>query len=169
MHLEFDRNGKASVNHWIVIDDFGTEHDAVHETGIFGGYGDAVARTRREFLDTALRDPDYSRAFWGNPKYHRALETVSFASPIGMSIELEIRIDFELHPFWDERTWEPLWTRAEGATIKILHAGANEWEWQPASTVLTRVALEAFCWAYLDLKKAREAEEARARREACHG
>lgn len=167
MHLEFDRNGKVSVNHWAVIDDFGTEHDSVH-AGVFGGYTDPVAQTRRDFMDTALRDPDYSRAFWGKPTYHRAFETVAFASPIGMSIELEIRIEFELHPFWDERTWEPLWTQAEGAAIKILHAGTNEWRWQPASTVLTRVALEAFCWAYLDLEKARDAEEVRARREARH-
>lgn len=155
MHLEFNSRGKARPNGWIVIDDFGTEHDALLKEGDFGGYSEPAARTRREFLDSGLCDPDYNRAFWSTSMFYRACESVAFASPIGMSIELDIRIDFELQPAWNERTHEPLWTQAEGAAIHIIRADTDCWEFSPSSTVLTQKALEAFCWAYIDMEKAR--------------
>ncbi|SCU73533.1 conserved hypothetical protein [Cupriavidus necator] len=156
MHLEFDLHGKARPDYWVVIDDFGTKHDAI-DNGTYGGFVDLPTTRRRAFLDSENHDPDVNRAFWRHPKSYSARESAAFASPIGLSIEAEIRIDFELHPAWDEHRFEPLWTQAEGAQIHIVRAGINEWEWSPASTSIAQKALEAFCWAYIEMEKAREA------------
>lgn len=155
MHLEFDEYGKARPDPWAVIDDFGTKHDAL-DKGAFGGYSDQAAIQRRAFRDSEDHDPDVHRAFWLRPQHYYAREAAAFASPIGVSIEANVRIDFELHPAWDERLSEPLWTQADGATIRILRAGIDAWELYPASTVITQKALEAFCWAFIEIKKARE-------------
>lgn len=155
MHLEFDKNGKARPDHWVVVDDFGMKHDASHNAE-FGGYAAPCAIRRREFLHSEDHDPDVNRAFWCWPRYHRACESAAFASQIGMSIEAEIRVEFEVIPAWDEAHSQPLLTQAEGAEIRIIHAGINEWEWSPASTSIAQKALEAFCWAYVELEHARE-------------
>lgn len=165
MHLQFDGCGRAQADSWIVVDDFGTVHDAVHK-GRFGGFSDGPARQRSQFLYSQDDDPDVQRAYWCRPELHCARESTAFASPIGLSIEAAIRIDFELRPAWDERTSTPLFTQAEGATITILHAAVNEWDWCPASTAIAQRALEAFCWAYIDMKRAREAEEHRTQKGA---
>ncbi|QYY30329.1 hypothetical protein K2O51_23455 [Cupriavidus pinatubonensis] len=156
MHLEFDRKGKASPNNWVVIDDFGTEHDASSK-GSFCGYSDQPAIQRRGFRHSEDHDPDVNRAHWCWPRFYSVRESTAFASSLGMSIEVEIRIDFELIPAWDERYGEERLTQADGATIRVLYAGTNEWEFRPASTVLTSKTIEAFCWAYIEMEKAREA------------
>lgn len=166
MHLRFDACGGARADHWIVIDDFGTLHDAVDESR-FGGFSDNPARQRRDFQHSQDDDPDVVRAFWCRPQQRRAVESSAFVSHIGLSIEVEVQIVFLLHPAWDDRTSSPLYTQTEGARIEILTAGTHEWDWSPASTSITRIALEAFCWAYLDLEKAREAAKRQA--EARHG
>jgi len=164
MHLEFTPRCKARPNHWIVIDDYGTEHDAVHY-GAFGGYSDQAAIQRRAFFHSNDQDPDANRAFWCQPKYYSARESAAFTSPIGLSIEADIRIDFELHPAWSEESGEPLWMRADGATIKIITAGTDSWELYPTSTVIMRKALDAFCWSYIDMERAREDASLRAPQE----
>ncbi len=160
MHLQFSYDGKPRANIWIAIDDFGTEHDALHK-GEFGGFGDPVCQARRAFIDSGLYDPDYNRAYWSTPKTYSARESISFASPIGMSIELDIRIDFVLEPGWNERTNEPLWSQAEGAAVHIINARTDCWDFSPNSVVLTQKAIEAFCWAYVELERAREDAEHR--------
>ncbi|WP_439685079.1 hypothetical protein MNJPNG_06270 [Cupriavidus oxalaticus] len=155
MHLVYDSQGKARPNCFVVIDDFGTEHNAL-DAYLVSGLSPAH-RQRIAFRFSEDHDPDVSRAQLTRPSYYSARESAAFASPIGMSIEAEIRIDFELHPALDEQRFLPLWTQAEGAQIRIIHAGINEWEWSPASTSIAQKALEAFCWAYVDMEKAREA------------
>ncbi|MFS8973882.1 hypothetical protein PO002_05110 [Cupriavidus necator] len=154
MHLKFNVQGKARPDCFVVIDDFGTEHNTL---GAYCDNGlDPAQRKRFAFRFSEDHDPDVSRAQLTRPNYYSARESTAFASQIGMSIEAEIRIDFELHPAWDEHRFLPLWTQAEGAQIRITHAGINEWEWSPASTSIAQKALEAFCWAYVDMEKARE-------------
>lgn len=155
MHLEFDEYGKARPDPWAVIDDFGTRHDAL-DKGTFGGYSDQAAIQRRAFRDSEDHDPDVHRAFWCRPRRYYIREAAAFASPVGMSIEADIRIDFDLCPDWDEDHSEPLWLQADGAAIRIISAGIDSWEINPASTVFTRKALEAFCWAFIEMEKVRE-------------
>lgn len=154
MHLTFNSEGKAHPDCFVVIDDFGTEYNSL--TAYLDNGSDPAQRQRFAFRFSEDHDPDAVRARETHPKYYSACEAAAFASPIGLSIEAEIRIDFELHPAWDERRFKPLWTQAEGAQIRITHAGINEWEWSPASTSIAQKALEAFCWAYVEMERARE-------------
>ncbi|MCY1253048.1 hypothetical protein D9M68_122850 [compost metagenome] len=154
MHLRFDQQGKATPDSFVVIDDFGTQHNALD--AYLGSGLDPAQRKRFAFRFSEDHDPDVSRAQLIRPNHYSARESSAFASPIGMSIEAEIRIDFELHPAWDEHRFLPLWTQAEGAHVRITHAGINEWEWSPASTSISQKALEAFCWAYVEMENARE-------------
>lgn len=156
MHLEFNERGQARPDLWAVIDDFGTKHDCIL-SGRFGSPSDKAAEQRRRYRFSEDHDPDVNRAFWCQPEFHSARESTAFASHIGLSIEAEIRIAFALRPAWDDRTNTPLFTQAEGATIEILHVGVAEWDWRPTSTAIAHRALQAFCWAYLDMEKARAA------------
>lgn len=154
MHLEFNLKGRAKPNCFACIDDFGTKHEGLDT--YLRSADDHSQKQRFIFLLSEYHDPDFYRARHCEPWLYSARESTSFASPIGLSIEAEIRIDFELHPAWDENHFEPLWTRAEGAQLRITHAGVNEWDWNPASTSITQMALEAFCWAYVEMEQARE-------------
>ncbi|CAG2129277.1 hypothetical protein [Cupriavidus numazuensis] len=154
MHLIFDHHGRAKPNCFVTIDDFGTKHDALE--AYLGADFDPAQRMRFAFRFSEDHDPAVVRERESRPRGYSARESAAFASPIGMSIEAEIRIDFELVPAWDEEHFEPLWQQAQGAQIRITHAGINEWEWNPASISIGQKALEAFCWAYVEMEEARE-------------
>ncbi len=167
MHLTH-LSGRTRPTPWIIIDDFGAEHDLLDGVADFGGDRDAAYRNQWPHKDSRREDPDFFRAYYTRPRSFFVRESTAFASPFGISIELDIRIDFKLHPFLDEEAGEPRWTRAEGAIIEILTARAGSYDVHPTSTVLVNAALEAFCWAYIDLDKAREIEDAKRDAEADH-
>ena len=154
MPLEFNLRGKARPNCFVVIDDFGTKRDSLNaylECGPAPSLRQGIA-----FRFSEDHDSDVVRAREARPRHFCAREAAAFASPIGLSIEAEIRIDFELIPAWDEHNFAPMWTQAKGAQIRITDAGINEWEWNPTSTSIAQKALEAFCWAYVEMERARE-------------
>lgn len=169
MHLNFTyhptRPGKfiAAPSAWRLVDDFGTDHDVSDEpavdyngpTDMFGGFAGRCAR--REILRRDWQDPDFFRAECTKPEFHRANELMAFANPLGLSIEVDLRVDFHIVPAWDEQAGLPSYERAAGARLEILSHRA----WvgcDTAETVATiPAALEEFCWQYLALERAREA------------
>lgn len=151
-------NGITRPTPWVIIDDFGGEHDLLDGIGDFGGGAGLAYQNQYPIKRSRLEDPDFCRAHFTRPQPFFVRESSTFASPFGISLELPLRVDFTLHPFWDDEAGEPRWTQAEGATVEIQVARVDDFDVYPASTVLVRAALEAFCWAYIDLEKAREKE-----------
>lgn len=168
MHLAFSSNPTrptefvAHPTVWKVVDDFGTDHqvdlnaDLDFSRGdMFGGFDGRSAR--RAMLRTDWQDPDFFRAECTRPEYHRIDEAMSFATPLGLSIEVDLRIAFHVVPAWDEEKGIANFGRAAGARLEVLsHTG-----WAGCETVNTvttaPAALEEFCWQYLDLERARDA------------
>ncbi|MGO4154367.1 hypothetical protein [Cupriavidus sp. YAF13] len=159
MHLKLSFT-PPRPNGWIVIDDFGVEHDALFRDGDFGGSSDAPCRARWAFEDTGDEDPDYFRISSTHPRPYYCREAVPFTSAFGLSIEIDLTVDFQLIPAWDEDAGLSCESRESGARIEILHTSG--WD-QPYMVSLDKKALEDFCWAYIDLEKAREDAERKAR------
>lgn len=138
---------------WELVDDFGTSHND-DDTSPFGGF--EGRSTRRVMLQRDWQDPDFFRAECLKPDFHRFDEPLSFAHPIGLSIEVDVRIDFYVHPAWNEETAVPCFDRAAGARVEIL----SHTQWVAGEHVcavaLTASAMEEFCWNYLELERARD-------------
>lgn len=164
MHLEFVRD-KAFPMPWIIIDDFGTAHDILDGTGDFGGSNDLAYRNQLPIKRSRREDPDYFRASNTEARAYYCREAVPFTSAFGLSIEVDLSIDFHLIPVWDEDAGNACETRESGARIEILRMSG--WD-QPYMVSLEKNALEDFCWAYIDLKEARAAAELARAAEACH-
>lgn len=161
MHLEFLRlrhygnQWIAAPNDWVVIDDFGTAHDAI-DRGEFGGPFKGAHAQRRELLWLEHQDIDFARACWAASTPYTINETTAFAHPMGLSIEVDLRIWFTLHPRWDETTWTAHEAREDGARIEIESYKASHGNESSHAVVLDAAAIEEFCWAYIELEKARE-------------
>lgn len=164
MHLEFRRD-KATPAPWIIIDDFGTEHDVFDETCDLGGRNGLAYLNQYYFKRSQREDPDFFRASNTYPRSYYCREAVPFTSAFGLSIEVDLSIDFHLIPAWDEDAGETYETRESGARIEILRMSG--WD-HPYMVSLEKKALEDFCWAYIDLEKAREADELKRNAEASH-
>lgn len=173
MHLAFDhhptRRGEflARPTVWKLVDDFGTEHDGSLDyarigyrdrpADMFGGFEGRSAR--RELLHRDWQDPDFFRAACTEPEFHRSTESMAFATPLGLSIEVDLRIDFHILPAWDDETGIASYSRAAGARVEILSHCA--WVCGDSAQTVTTMpsALEEFCWQYLELERARDAAE----------
>ncbi len=154
MHLEFVGN-RAFPMPWIIIDDFGTAHDLLDGIGDFGGSNDLAYRNQIPIKRSRREDPDYFRASCTEARAYYCREAVPFTSAFGLSIEVDLSIDFHLIPAWDEDAGDACETRASGARIEILRMSG--WD-QPYMVSLEKKALEDFCWAYIDLERVRENE-----------
>lgn len=163
MHLEYHGYYTAPA-HWIVIDDYGTEHNSLWGTGDFGGSSDAAHRNRWHFEHSGYQDPDYCRAHYASPTPYWLREDTAFASQFGFSIEVRLCIDLLLHPAWDADAGEPRETRGLGARIEILsmHVDAGNGYIDPVT--VDHSAIEEFCWAYIDMYEARQEAERQQRR-----
>lgn len=151
MYLEFLR-GKATPTPWIIIDDFGTEHDVLDGSGDFGGPSELAYRNQYHIKRSRREDPDYFRASNTEARAYYCREAVPFTSAFGLSIEVDLSIDFHLIPAWDEDAGEAYETRESGARIEILRMSG--WD-QPYMVSLEKKALEDFCWAYINLETTR--------------
>ncbi|WP_020201889.1 hypothetical protein [Cupriavidus sp. WS] len=170
MHLEYTLTPglhawSARPNEWIVIDDYGTKHDAIHRREPGAMFVDSLHK-RWDLTDRQYEDPDYFRTKLSQPKHYYCREAMPFSSPIGLSIELDLHIDLAVHPAWDERAGDAYYERDRGARLEILcqcvHVVADF-----ASTVtLAPAEVEEFCWQYIELERAREVAEQRAAQEA---
>lgn len=171
MHLRYDWNPKtyndyqARPDIWVVTDDFGTRFDALADRQpgepLPESYQKRCAAQRREFAD-----PDYFRLTLGRPRWHRVREAMAFSSPMGLSIELQLLIDFHIHPHWDEEAGDAYFDRSRGACIEILYLNATLVEDGTHPVTLDSAALHEFCWQYVELDRARGAAQARITAEA---
>lgn len=161
MHLQFDFDWatgkyKTTPNIWVVVDDFGTEHDSIHrhEPGVT--FSQAHER-RRDVRLLDSQDPDYFRAYWSTPRSYRVQEAMAFSSPIGLSIEADLRIYFRVQPSWDEAAGDAYFERERGARLEIMSQEAWLGEDSTRPVTLAAVELEEFCWQYIQLDAEREA------------
>ncbi|AEI76529.1 hypothetical protein CNE_1c11740 [Cupriavidus necator N-1] len=160
MHLEYpDYAVRPRPNRWLVIDDFGSEHNWIYRSGYTEG-----DRGRSIFLDSANQDPDFLRLEETTPTRHYMREAMSFSTTFGLSVELDLCIDFWHCPAWDDVRGEPLTSREHGAQIKIecITVGGHYGE-RLESCVTSMPELLELCWQYLELERARDLAEAAAR------
>lgn len=163
MHLEYpDYSVRPRPSRWVVIDDFGTEHNKLDRRGYTDG-----DHARYEFLDSANHDPEFLRLDETAPTRHYLREAMSFSTPFGLCVELNLYIDFWHCPAWDNVRGEPLAAREDGAEIKIECITAGSHYGDQLDTCATSLPeLIELCWQYLALEQAREIAEANARANA---
>lgn len=161
MHLQFVHDPatgkyKARPNIWVVIDDYGTEHDALYADEPGALFPEARSR-RRDFRLLDLQDPDHFRAYWSTPRPYWVQEAMAFSSPIGLSIEVDLRIYFRIHPAWDEEAGDAHFERDRGARLEVVSQEAWLGEDSTRPVTLAAAELEEFCWQYIRLDAEREA------------
>ncbi|RLK45967.1 hypothetical protein [Cupriavidus plantarum] len=161
MHLRYDWDPKthhgyrASPDVWVVTDDFGTRFDALLDRQAGDPLPDSY-RKRSDALYREFEDPDYFRLSLGRPQWHRISEAMAFSCPMGLSIELQLLLDFEIRPHWDEGAGDAYFDRNRGARIEILCLNASLVDDSTHPVTVSQAELEEYCWQYLDLKRKRE-------------
>jgi hypothetical protein len=167
MHLtHHHKTGRAEPAHWIVIDDFGTLHDALMNRGDFGGSRDSAHLQRWDFYWSNLQDPDFTRVKETAPILRQARKRVIFTGPLGAHLEGELIVEFTYHPAWDDVAFEPLMAKLQGARVEVLEAYINVGSWIVDVPEGAQTELEQLCWDYLHLKQAEEdAREAKRQKE----
>lgn len=166
MHLRYDwipktyNDYRASPDAWVVTDDYGTRFDALRDPEP-SERTDQTYLKRVRVLSQEDADPDFFRWYWTRPDWHQIAEAMAFSSPIGLSIELGLKINFLVHPHWDEQAGDAYFTRDRGARIEILYLNACIFEDSTQPVALDPAALEEFCWQHIELKRVREAAESR--------
>lgn len=171
MHLrhEWDiktHSYRAAPDFFVVTDDFGTKFDALVDREPGQRLDQTHYSKRLAALIQEHADPDYFRSVLGKPRWHRVSEAMAFSSPMGLSIELQLLIDFHIHPNWDEEAGDAYFDRSRGACIEILYLNATLVEDGTHPVTLDSAALQEFCWQYVELERARGVAQARITAEA---
>lgn len=160
MHLEYpDYAIRPRPARWLVIDDFGTEHNSLHQHGYTDG-----DFARYAFLDSANQDPDFFRLNETSPTRHYLREAMSFSTAFGLCVELDLYIDFWHCPAWDDAHSEALTAREDGAQINVDFIAAGSYYGERLETCATSMPeVIELCWQYMELERARELAEKAAR------
>lgn len=146
---------ESRPNIWVVVDDYGTAHCDLSNRDV--PYDQRLLHKRTELLYGDYQDPDFFRSRASSPRWRHIDEAMSFSSPIGLSIEVYLRISFQVIPHWDEQAGDAYYERDRGARLEIIEQGA--WIGGDDSTcpvVMAAAKLEEFCWQYIELERARE-------------
>ncbi|WP_420994092.1 MULTISPECIES: hypothetical protein [Cupriavidus] len=162
MHLEHFRvygaagfHYESTPNPWVVVDDYGTEHDDLGNLDV--PYHQRQYPKRAALLYADHQDPDFFHASTCTPRWYRIDEATAFSTPIGLSIEGYLRISFQVNPHWDEQVGDAYYERDRGARLELLEQSVSIGGYDSTCPIILAAAeLEEFCWQYIELERARE-------------